>query len=135
MNAGIKKYKAKQYPTALKLFTEAIELIPKNIVYFCNRSNCLIMLRDYKSALKDSQVAIALDNMSKKGFKCNVKCYLALGDILKAEDAIEKFTKIDSNNKDIERFEKKYKQLQLSIKNAKECYKREEFHQCGMHLH
>lgn len=134
MNDGVAKYRAEQYTVALPIFTEAIELRPVS-EYYCCRSNCLIMLRDYKSAFEDSRVAIGLDNMSKKGFKCNAKCYLALGDISRAKEAIEKFIKIVSSNKDTERLKEKYKRLQLSRENAIECFERQEFQHCGMHLH
>ncbi|KAK9509913.1 hypothetical protein O3M35_004802 [Rhynocoris fuscipes] len=95
---GNQQYKIKQYAKALGYYTEAIELSPDNSSYYGNRSACLMMLGRYNEALEDAIKSITLDNKFVKGWVRAAKCYLAVGDISRAESAICKVRELEPAN-------------------------------------
>ncbi|XP_055386394.1 dnaJ homolog subfamily C member 7 isoform X2 [Condylostylus longicornis] len=97
-NQGNDQYKAQNYQTALRLYSEAIRLCPDTAAYYGNRSACHIMLNDYKAALSDARNSISLDDKFEKGYIRTAKCCLALGDYIGTEQAIKKFSEIYENN-------------------------------------
>lgn len=54
-NQGNKAFQAKDYDTAIDLFTKAIELDPSNFVLYSNRSAAKAGKRQYKAALEDAE--------------------------------------------------------------------------------
>lgn len=128
--AGHEQYETKNYSEALKSFTEAIQLYPKNVGYFESRSACLIQMDNFKSALEDCQVAVA--RCWKPQPTCRiVKCYLALGRISRALDTIQKLNEIDPTNELIERYEEQCKNLTKFDKLATECFQKNDFKRTG----
>lgn len=130
-NAGNEQYKARNYPLALHLYGEAIKICPENAAYYGNRSACLMMMGDYKGALKDSRDAIALDNKFEKGYDRIIKCCLSLGDIVGAEQAIKKLVEIGSNNDICSRYEEQCKQLRTLGEKTIQCYEKKDFRTTG----
>ncbi|CAG2057515.1 unnamed protein product, partial [Timema podura] len=57
-----------------------------------------MMMHHYKEALEDARKSVALDNTFVKGYIRIVKCSLALGDIITAENAIAKVQELEPNN-------------------------------------
>lgn len=58
---GNESVKAKDYPRAHDLYTEAIRLNPTSAVYFSNRAAALIHLERFSEAVTDCETAIRLD--------------------------------------------------------------------------
>lgn len=63
-----KAFSAKDYPTATKLYSDAIALDPSNHVLFSNRSAAKAGDRDYQGALEDADKCIELNPSFSKGF-------------------------------------------------------------------
>nr|CAD7587375.1 unnamed protein product [Timema genevievae] len=95
---GNQLYKTKKYQQAIPFYTEAIDLCPESPAYYGNRAACYMMMHHYKEALEDARKSVALDNTFVKGYIRIVKCSLALGDIITAENAIAKVQELEPNN-------------------------------------
>lgn len=54
-NQGNKAFAAKDYDTAIDLFTKAIEIDPTNHVLFSNRSAAKAGKKDWSAALEDAE--------------------------------------------------------------------------------
>lgn len=130
-NAGNEQYKAQNYSSALRLYSDAINLCPESPAFYGNRSACYMMMGDYKAALKDSRDAVTLDEKFEKGFDRIVKCCLALGDIVAAEQAIKKLMEIGANNDAYKRYDDQCKQLRVLSEKATHCYDKKDFRTVG----
>ncbi|CAD7078799.1 unnamed protein product [Hermetia illucens] len=95
---GNDQYKAQDYQSALKSYTDAITLSPKTASFYNNRAACHMMLLDYKSALSDARRAIELDNTFEKAYVRVAKCCLILGDIIGTEQAVQKVLELVPNS-------------------------------------
>lgn len=98
---GNQLYKIKQYKSALPLYTEAIELCPETAAYYGNRAACYMMLNRYLEALEDARKSVNLDPMYVKGYIRILKCSIALGDVMTAEQAIKNIKQKEPNNNTI----------------------------------
>lgn len=114
------------------MYNKAIELSPEYAFYFIGRSECLIMIGDYKSALKDGQEAVALDENSKKGYECITECCLMLGNIDSAETAIKSLIEMDPNNKNWQQYQEQCKRFRSIVNMAMQCYEKDDFRNSGM---
>ncbi|XP_030382781.1 dnaJ homolog subfamily C member 7 isoform X2 [Scaptodrosophila lebanonensis] len=92
---GNDQYKAQNYQSALKLYTDAISLCPDSAAYYGNRAACYMMLLNYNSALSDARNAIRLDPKFEKAYVRVAKCCVALGDIIGAEQAVKTVAELD----------------------------------------
>lgn len=59
-NQGNKAFQAKDYDTAIDLFSKAIELDPSNFVLWSNRSAAKAGKRQYAAALEDAEQVCAV---------------------------------------------------------------------------
>lgn len=84
-------FMSKDYTKALKLYSEAIKLCPKNATFLTNRSACLIEMKRFREALEDSLNAIKADNSYWKGYSRAINVYLLFGDTHNAEKLIKHF--------------------------------------------
>lgn len=91
-------YKLKQYNSALPLYTEAISICPDVASYYNNRSACFMMLNRFHEALEDARQAVKLDPTSVKGYVRLLKCAIAMGDIVTAENAAAQLEKLNDGN-------------------------------------
>jgi tetratricopeptide (TPR) repeat protein len=133
--SGCAEYKAKRYEKALKLYSEAIALCPKNVKYFVNRSACYIAMENFKLALADALKAIEVDPSYWKGYSRAVNCLLSLGDIQLIGRYLEKFNNnvvgVDSMN-----FNEipKYHSLKDLNKKIENFYSEKNFGECLKNL-
>lgn len=95
---GNQLYKIKQYKSALPFYTEAIELCPDSPTYYGNRSACYMMLNRFELALEDARKSVQLDAKFEKGYLRILKCGIALGDVMTAENAAKTLQEIQPNN-------------------------------------
>lgn len=58
----------KNYPTAIQLYTKAIELLPNDAILYANRSMCHLGMNNGTGALNDANSAIENDSMYVKGY-------------------------------------------------------------------
>lgn len=53
---GNNAFKAQQYPQALELYSQALQLDPQNYILYSNRSAVFIQLKNYELALSDADM-------------------------------------------------------------------------------
>jgi tetratricopeptide (TPR) repeat protein len=69
-NKGYKADNDGKYKEAIKCYTKAIELNPKNDNFYYNRGQAKYILKKYKEAIEDYNKAIGLDSTQADVF-CN----------------------------------------------------------------
>lgn len=90
-----------------------------------------MMMGDYKGALKDSRDAVGIDSSFEKGYDRIIKCCLAMGDVVNAEQTIKKLAAIGSNNDICKRYEEQCKQLRALNEKAAQCYEKQDYRTTG----
>jgi stress-induced-phosphoprotein 1 len=83
-------FKAKDYDNALKCFTEAINLDPKDHIHYSNRSACYFNMGEFDKALEDAEKCIEIKPDFSKGFQ---RKGLALLKLNKIDESIVSLTK------------------------------------------
>ncbi|XP_058059184.1 dnaJ homolog subfamily C member 7 isoform X1 [Anopheles bellator] len=132
-NSGNDEYKAKRYDSALRFYSEAINISPETAAYYGNRSACHMMLGDYRSALNDVKTAIAIDEKYAKGYIRMAKCSLMLGDVIGTDQAIRKFLSLDPSNTSLRDEIVNLKQLRDLNEKATACYDKRDYRTCLYH--
>jgi len=89
-HAGNKAFSNGDYPTAIKRFTEAIEITPENHLLYSNRSMAYIQLKDWEDALQD---AIKCTELAADFAKGHFRKGIILTELKKKDDAIIALTK------------------------------------------
>ncbi|KAJ6151776.1 heat shock protein STI1 [Penicillium chermesinum] len=95
---GNKAFSAKDYPTAIAKFTEAIAIEPENQVLFSNRSAVYAAQNEFQKALEDADKAISIKPDWSKGYLRKGAAQRGLGDLLAAHDAYEEALKLEPEN-------------------------------------
>ncbi|KAL2864934.1 Hsp90 cochaperone STI1 [Aspergillus lucknowensis] len=95
---GNKAFSAKDYPTAIEKFSQAIALDSNNHVLYSNRSAVYAAQSEYEKALADAEKAIEIKPDWSKGHQRKGAAYRGLGDLLAAHDAYEEAIKIEPSN-------------------------------------
>jgi len=93
---GNQLYKTRNYREALQKYSEAIELCPGTAAFYGNRSACHMMLSQFTQALADAKNAVQLDADFVKGYIRVAKCCISLGDVVSAEQALDRVVELDS---------------------------------------
>lgn len=124
---GNQLFKIKQYKTALPLYTEAIDLCPEIAAYYGNRAACYIMLNRFIEALEDSRKSVQLDPEFVKGYIRILKCSIALGDVMAAEQAIKKVKELDPHSTAITNEIRSYEKLKQYENEAAKAYEKKDF--------
>ncbi|KAG0661903.1 hypothetical protein C6P44_002465 [Monosporozyma unispora] len=65
---GNKAIAQKDFNLAIKKYTEAINVLPTNAVYYANRAAAYTNLQKYDEAIKDAEAAIKIDPDYSKGY-------------------------------------------------------------------
>lgn len=128
---GNEQYKAQNYQSALRLYSDAIELCPESAAFLGNRSACYMMLGDYKSALKDSRDAIKIDDKFEKCYVRAAKCCLSLGDIVGTEQLIKKLHAVDPTNTSLKTTEAQCAQLRSIGEKTIQSYEKKDYRTAG----
>lgn len=95
---GNERYKAKDYKTAVSLYTKAIALDSTNPAYYGNRAAASLMLTNYKDALEDCESIISMDSSVAKAYFRKATALKGLGRYSEAIDSINKGLILDPNN-------------------------------------
>ncbi|KAJ5175606.1 Heat shock protein sti1 [Penicillium canariense] len=95
---GNKAFSAKDYPTAIEKFTQAIAIEPENHILYSNRSAVYSAQTEYQKALEDAEKAISIKPDWSKGQLRKGAAYRGLGDLLAAHDAYEEALKLEPGN-------------------------------------
>lgn len=100
-NLGNDQYKAQNYQSALKLYSDAISLCPDSATYYANRAACYMMLSNYTNALNDARTAVRIDPEFEKAYVRIAKCCVARGDVIGAEQAVKRIEEIDPQSNSV----------------------------------
>lgn len=100
---GNEAYEAKDYPEAIKLYSEAIDLDPENHVYYSNRSVAYGMNKDWDKAKEDAEMCISKDKTFIKGYFRLCNALLELKDLDGAIGALQKGLSVDPHHSDLKR--------------------------------
>ncbi|KAL5615561.1 hypothetical protein BROUX41_005604 [Berkeleyomyces rouxiae] len=81
---------AKDYASAINLYSQALDLHPSNAIYLSNRAAAHSAAKDHNAAKTDAEAAVALDPKYTKGWSRLGLARFALGDARGAMDAYAK---------------------------------------------
>ncbi|CAG7952678.1 unnamed protein product [Penicillium nalgiovense] len=95
---GNKAFSAKDYPTAVEKFSQAIAIEPENHILYSNRSAVYSAQNEYQKALEDAEKSTQIKPDWSKGHARKGAAYRGLGDLLAAHDAYEEALKIEPGN-------------------------------------
>ncbi|KAI8975976.1 hypothetical protein BDB01DRAFT_728427 [Pilobolus umbonatus] len=95
---GNRKVAERNYPEAIKLYTEAIELDGNNAVYYANRAAAYSQQSDHEKAVADAKKATEIDPKYSKAYSRMGHAYFCLNKYSEAVDAYEKALELDPNN-------------------------------------
>lgn len=132
-NEGNDQYKAQNYQAALRLYSDAISLCPNAAAFYGNRAACHMMLFDHKAALQDSRHAISLDDKFEKGYVRIAKSSLAMGDVVAAEQAINRLLEIDPKTSAVKIEQQQCKLLRQFDERAFQCYEKRDYRTAVFH--
>lgn len=76
--------KSKEFESAIKMYTRAIEIYNKDHVFFSNRSQCYLKLEKYQECIDDATKAIELNPENSKAYYRRMVAYEKLGEDFKA---------------------------------------------------
>lgn len=93
-------FKRQEFEEAADLYTQAIEMNPKNSVYFGNRSISYLKLELFGSALEDANKSIELDKNYIKGYYRRAAAFMALGKFKAALKDFETVVKVRPKDSD-----------------------------------
>ncbi|KNE62151.1 hypothetical protein AMAG_07396 [Allomyces macrogynus ATCC 38327] len=96
--AGNKAFSAGQFQDAIKHFSAAIEVDPKNHVLYSNRSAAYASLKQFPDALRDAEKTVELAPQWAKGYSRLGAARHGLGDLDAAKEAYEQGLKVEPNN-------------------------------------
>ncbi|KAI1088159.1 hypothetical protein F5B19DRAFT_26487 [Rostrohypoxylon terebratum] len=84
---GNRAMAAKDYPTAIDMYTSALALYPSNAIYLSNRAAAYSAAKDHASARADAEAAVKLDPKYTKAWSRLGLARFALGDAKGSMDA------------------------------------------------
>lgn len=93
-------FSEKEYDKAIEMYTKAIELDPKNAVFYANRSLAHLRQESFGSALEDGISAVKVDPSYLKGYYRRAAAQMSLGKFKKALMDFEVVAKRRPNDKD-----------------------------------
>lgn len=88
---GNKAMAAKDFEQAVLKYSEAIQVLPTNAVYYANRAAAHSSLKKYEEAVKDAEDAIKVNPSYSKGYSRLGFAQYALG---KPEEALDAYKKV-----------------------------------------
>lgn len=92
---GNEAMKRKDYTAAIKFYTRAIDLIPKNPIFLSNRAAAYASKQEYTMALTDAQAAVDADPSYTKGWGRLGLAKLELGDFEGSMEAYKRGIEVD----------------------------------------
>lgn len=95
---GNAQLKAKQYEAALKSYSEAISLDPKNAIYYSNRAAANLRLTRFSHAVDDCKKAINLDPSFVRPRERLASAYRYLGMTRQEVEALREVVALDGSN-------------------------------------
>ncbi|KAG2180707.1 hypothetical protein INT44_003714 [Umbelopsis vinacea] len=95
---GNRKVAERNYPEAIRLYSEAISHNPNNAVFYGNRAAAYSQQGNHDQAIEDSKTAIELDPSYSKAYSRMGHAHFSLGKYNEAITAYEKGLELDPSN-------------------------------------
>ncbi|CAO3663697.1 unnamed protein product [Rhizopus microsporus] len=95
---GNRKVAERNYPEAIKLYSEAIALNPHNAVFYANRAAAYSQQGDHEKAVEDAKKALDIDPKYSKAYSRMGHAYFCLNKFNDAVDAYKKGLELDPEN-------------------------------------
>ncbi|XP_065834274.1 small glutamine-rich tetratricopeptide repeat-containing protein alpha-like [Oscarella lobularis] len=83
---------------ALECYTKAIEINPRDTIYFSNRAAVYSKMRNFQQAIEDCRKALEIDPNFGKAYGRLGFAYMNLNDMEKAESSYQKALQLDPEN-------------------------------------
>eukprot|EP01080_Neovahlkampfia_damariscottae_P005142 gene5142-8748_t len=83
-------YKKKDFEGAMGHYEKAIELDPKNCIYYLNKAAVLVEQKKYDESIKVCEDAISLGRKERVGFDTIAKCYVRIGNAYLKQENFDK---------------------------------------------
>lgn len=115
---GNEYFKAKDYPNAIKWYSEAIEIDPANEAYYSNRSASYAALSDWEHAAADGQSCIITNKAFIKGYFRAATALENLGNYKKAVETLVMGLAVEPRNKDLLTMKSKLDELLRGQKSS-----------------
>ncbi|XP_053313918.1 small glutamine-rich tetratricopeptide repeat-containing protein beta [Spea bombifrons] len=90
--------KEQNYEAAVDCYTQAVELDPKNAVYYCNRAAAFNQLGNHSNAVRDCEKAISIDVVYSKAYGRMGKALAAMNKYKEAIGSYQKALDLDPDN-------------------------------------
>jgi len=120
---GNQLYKTRSYREALQKYSEAISLCPQTASFYGNRSACHMMLSQFSQALQDAKTAVQLDRDFVKGYVRVAKCCISLGDVVSADQAIDRVLVLEPANTAVKQEQASLAQLKKFQADTEQAYR------------
>ena len=106
-SAGNEAFVDEDYDSAIKFYTEAIELDPSKLEYFLKRCNAYIKIDSFKEAVKDAELALNIDAKNPKVHQRKGFALFSLKDFDMALESYRYALELDKNNAQTEQWIRK----------------------------
>lgn len=116
---GNKAFSGKDFEEAIKHYSAAIKLDPKNHVYYSNRSASYASLKKYTEAISDAKQCIKHDLTFIKGYYRLATAQLENGDLAGVTTTCKQGLNVDPGNKQLEKLMRQAKARIASDKKLK----------------
>ncbi|PVV02786.1 hypothetical protein BB560_002754, partial [Smittium megazygosporum] len=114
---GNKFFKGKDYAQAIKHYSKAIELDPKNSIYYVNRAIAYLKIEQYEKADADCTQGLKIDPKNIKAFWRRAVAKEQLGKLEEAKNDLDSAVSLEPNNGSI-----RQDLLRISEKIASICF-------------
>lgn len=99
-NEGNRLMKEEKYEEAIQMYTKAINIDPRNPIFYCNRAAAFIRLNNFDRAIADSNLSLRYNPRYSKAFVRLGDAYFRLDKFKEAADAYQKALEIEPENED-----------------------------------
>lgn len=99
-NEGNRLMKEEKYVEAIQQYTRAINIDPRNPIFYCNRAAAWIRLGDHEQAISDSNLSLRYNPRYSKAFVRLGDAYFRMENFKEAADAYQKAIAIEPDNED-----------------------------------
>mmetsp|Transcript_4006 Transcript_4006/g.4905 ORF Transcript_4006/g.4905 Transcript_4006/m.4905 type:complete len:255 (+) Transcript_4006:136-900(+) len=113
---GNAAYKARDFSTAVNLYSEAIDLDPENHLLYSNRAAANLVLENFEDVAQDCKKCLELE---PDFIKAHLRLATALEGLKKHDEALEVISKALKIGKDGDKGKKELKKLAAKIKRVK----------------
>lgn len=94
-------FKNQQYEQAVAEFSKAIQIDPKNHVYYSNRSACFAEMKKWKEALEDGEACVKANPRFAKGYSRKGLALFNMGKYKEAKDVYTEGLNVEPNNEQL----------------------------------